>query len=387
VSAKPRSTAYADEQQAQLLHCLRAAGGRPVSFEELRERGIENPAVLCYELEMIGVPIARVNRYVAPGRPVPVGVRIEESAESEPVKPSGPSWQAILSAAPGVRRHASEALGLARAQLDSALSRGSKLAGAAKPIAADAIRSIAAKAAKPIAAKAAKPIAAKAAKPIAAKAAKPIAAHATKSIAAAANRHRGLIAGIALLAAAAVAIPLALGGQSARPANARAAGAGTHHAPGGAARQPGSHQAFSPEHVATPATPSGEPSQLEAEGHRLLGEERYGPAIADLRAAVVGSDESASRCLEPESEACLTYAYALFDLGRALLLEGDRADAVTVLSERLRIDNQRGAVQEELKRASEGGSSTATAGGGSTAAEGGGSTTTAPGRSAGPGSQ
>jgi hypothetical protein len=49
-----------------------------VSFEELRSLGIENPAVLAYELDLVGMPIERVHRYDAPGRAVPVGVRIEE---------------------------------------------------------------------------------------------------------------------------------------------------------------------------------------------------------------------------------------------------------------------------------------------------------------------
>jgi hypothetical protein len=68
------------------------------------------------------------------------------------------------------------------------------------------------------------------------------------------------------------------------------------------------------------------------------------------------SGESAARCQEPNTEACLTYAYALFDLGRALRLQGDRSGAVAALDERLRINDQRGAVQEELSRATEGGS-------------------------------
>jgi hypothetical protein len=93
---------------------------------------------------------------------------------------------------------------------------------------------------------------------------------------------------------------------------------------------------------------------LQAEGHQLLGEERYTAAIGDLRRAVAASGGSPTRCAPSESEACLTYAYALFDLGRALRLNGDRAGAVATLNERLRIDNQREAVQEELNRATQG---------------------------------
>jgi hypothetical protein len=93
---------------------------------------------------------------------------------------------------------------------------------------------------------------------------------------------------------------------------------------------------------------------LQAEGHQLLGAERYTAAIGDLRRAVAASGESAARCAASETEACLTYAYALFDLGRALRLNGDRAGAIAILSERLRIHNQREAVQEELNQATEG---------------------------------
>jgi hypothetical protein len=92
-------------------------------------------------------------------------------------------------------------------------------------------------------------------------------------------------------------------------------------------------------------------AQLAAQGHRLLGEGRYVAAIGDLHAALAASGQSSSRCAVPGNEACLTYAYALYDLGRALRLGGDSAGAVGVLAERLRIDNQRAVVQEELDRA------------------------------------
>lgn len=67
-----------------------------------------------------------------------------------------------------------------------------------------------------------------------------------------------------------------------------------------------------------------------------------------LDGPVRGSGGSLSRCMEPTGEACLTYAYALYDLGRALQLDGDPAAATPILSERLRIDSQRETVQQEL---------------------------------------
>ncbi len=96
------------------------------------------------------------------------------------------------------------------------------------------------------------------------------------------------------------------------------------------------------------AVPCSSATELQADGHRLLGEARYANAIAELRAALLASGESTARCGVPVSEMCLTYAYALYDLGRALLLDGDPRAALGVLSERLQIDNQRATVQEEL---------------------------------------
>jgi tetratricopeptide (TPR) repeat protein len=94
---------------------------------------------------------------------------------------------------------------------------------------------------------------------------------------------------------------------------------------------------------------AGAAAAFEAEGHQLLLTGRYAAAIDDLRSAIQASGGSLSRCAEPTSEACLTYAYALYDLGRALQLDGDPAAAIPILNERLRIDNQRETVQQELE--------------------------------------
>jgi hypothetical protein len=50
------------------------------------------------------------------------------------------------------------------------------------------------------------------------------------------------------------------------------------------------------------------------------------------------------------SDICLTYAYALYDLGRALELNGEPSAALPVLDQRLQIDNQRDVVAAELAR-------------------------------------
>lgn len=88
--------------------------------------------------------------------------------------------------------------------------------------------------------------------------------------------------------------------------------------------------------------------QLEARGHELLEAGEYGGAVQVLTVALGATGERVSDCIEPVSETCLTYAYALYDLGRALQLGGHPAEAVSVLQRRLQIDNQRPAVQLAL---------------------------------------
>jgi len=92
-------------------------------------------------------------------------------------------------------------------------------------------------------------------------------------------------------------------------------------------------------------------AELEAHGHELLDAGEYREAIPVLHSALAATGESLGACVQPASETCLTYAYALYDLGRALLLSGSPAAAVGVLEERLRIENQRAVVAAELESA------------------------------------
>jgi tetratricopeptide (TPR) repeat protein len=95
--------------------------------------------------------------------------------------------------------------------------------------------------------------------------------------------------------------------------------------------------------TATPAaatTPAPVADTLEARGHQLMMSGNYAAAIPVLRQAVAAAPRSS-----------LTYAYALFDLGRSLRLAGDPKDAVTVLYQRLQIPNQTETVREELQLA------------------------------------
>lgn len=100
----------------------------------------------------------------------------------------------------------------------------------------------------------------------------------------------------------------------------------------------------SPAAVATPpATSSSQPAAaasppaLEVQGHQLLTAGDYQGAIRVLREAVSSAPRSS-----------LTYAYALFDLGRSLRLAGDPRAAVPILWQRLQIPNQTDVVRNEL---------------------------------------
>jgi serine/threonine-protein kinase len=86
----------------------------------------------------------------------------------------------------------------------------------------------------------------------------------------------------------------------------------------------------------TPPTPG----TLEARGHQLMVNGAYTEAIPVLRQAI----DAASR-------GDLTYAYALYDLGRALRLAGDPQAAIPLLEQRLQIPNQTAVVLSELQLA------------------------------------
>ena len=68
--------------------------------------------------------------------------------------------------------------------------------------------------------------------------------------------------------------------------------------------------------------------ELDLRGHGLLESGRYAAAIPVLRMTLAATGEQVAGCLQPASTACLTYAYALFDLGRALRLSGHPDAAV-----------------------------------------------------------
>ena len=81
---------------------------------------------------------------------------------------------------------------------------------------------------------------------------------------------------------------------------------------------------------------------LNDEGFALMNQGRYDEAVAKLQEAVdsfpPGTDD-------------INYAYALFNLGKALRLAGRPDEAIPILEQRLQIPNQTETVKAELKQA------------------------------------
>jgi hypothetical protein len=155
-----------------------------------------------------------------------------------------------------------------------------------------------------------------------------------------------LLASFALVGALAALGLTGGGGHGPRVVTRARGSSSTHVAPA----HTGSHPVPSARTVSgqTASVSPAHANQLEARGHELLEAGGYGGAVQVLTAALGATGERLADCIEPVSETCLTYAYALYDLGRALQLGGHPAEAVSVLQRRLQIDNQRPAVQSEL---------------------------------------
>jgi eukaryotic-like serine/threonine-protein kinase len=97
-------------------------------------------------------------------------------------------------------------------------------------------------------------------------------------------------------------------------------------------------QASSSATTTSTAPPTAE--QLQQTGHQELLAGSYQTAISTLRQAVSAAAPTG-----------LTYAYALYDLGRSLTLGGDPSAAVPVLEARLQIPNETATVRQALEQA------------------------------------
>src|ERR1700751_4783501 len=81
----PESPAL-ESQQTLLLELLHESRDRRASFAELRDAGIEFPASIVSELELLGAPVSRC-ALRADGQLTP-GVRLDEPARAEPWRPA-----------------------------------------------------------------------------------------------------------------------------------------------------------------------------------------------------------------------------------------------------------------------------------------------------------
>jgi serine/threonine protein kinase len=122
----------------------------------------------------------------------------------------------------------------------------------------------------------------------------------------------------------------------------RPAGSGSRNAAAGAGVADAPAQSDAAPRAPSPEPVSADPSTLNDEGYALMQAGRYDDAIPLLERAVAAY---------PEGSQELTYAYALYNLGRSLRLAGRPDEAVPVLERRLTIPNQTETVRRELDAA------------------------------------
>lgn len=298
-----------------LLAVLRARDGAPVSYKELRQAGIEFPASVVSELELAGVAVDHCHTRDTAGQRQ-VAVRLDQARTQQPVRrPEGMGNTRRALPHAGVRESPSLA--------DGDVGARRPVGGRGAPHSGSVISARAA--GRPVV---------------------------PRAIAVGA-----LLAVLVALAAMLTGGTPRAGRQSPTASARRPAAAGHASRP---PRPPRSHPtSVGTQNRSTPAatpirppaaTPNSYPlaANLEARGHDLLLAGRYSSAVPVLQHAVHATGERLASCLQPSSSTCLTYAYALYDLGRALRLSGRPAGAVPVLERRLRIDNQQTVVAAEL---------------------------------------
>lgn len=351
-----------EAQQAALLEMLYEADGAPLSYAELQEAGIELPASVVSELELAGVPIVRCLLGGARG----VGVRLlrhfdAQSILNPPVAQKAPRhawsgaarkqrWAGIESTfSEGVRRGWQVVLAVAAwvvrvvpPATQAAVKRLSDTGRAA----VDLTRRSWSAEYRPLQEQ-----------PNTRLTQTDTVAPSFPLLDPAERQHVnqarvrwvafGALTAVGGVVFALVLIALASGGQTGRHL--------AHHHnlrhPLSAATASGLQKARPARRQAPIAVSGAAARELEARGHQMLLAGRYGEAVQILPRAVAASGERAESCVQPVSETCLTYTYALYDLGRALLLDGQSAASIPVLERRLQIDNQRTAVQAELELA------------------------------------
>jgi hypothetical protein len=337
-----------------LLEILRRAAGAPVSYAQLHEAGIEFPASVVSELELAGVAIERWHANTRGERRL-MGVRLDPSRDRCRALAASPrgvlkpgsvlasyperakfhlarSWPAERLA----RRTGSGAIMALSRTANEGRASGTRRrdAGAEHRIThqelGSRVYSVAIRVVRALGA-----------------------GGATRWLAPAGLVCAvGIVAALALVQLPGASQPRHLAARN-RPLRVAVSAAQHSHAPpaisesqstAGPPLQPVSHLARPPVSVVLA-------EQLDTQGHDLLEAGRYGDAIAVLQRTLMATGERVQDCLQPTSETCLTYAYALYDLGSALRLDGYPAAAVPILQRRLQINNQRATVQAQLELA------------------------------------
>lgn len=157
----------------------------------------------------------------------------------------------------------------------------------------------------------------------------------------------GGVAALALAAGASGAVLLAGGRDEGSPT----AGTATHHT----ASHPSQHhhEKHKPA-TATAATPTTPATAPTADGRTAaqLNDAGYAMLPSDPQGAIPLLQQSVQKFRGEGATSDIDYAYALYNLGYALRLDGRPAEAIPYLQERLRISNyKRGIVQQELRTA------------------------------------
>ena len=326
-----------DHQQALVLDALRRAAGAPVSYGELRQAGVELPASVVTELELAGVAIERCageQRGVVGVRLDPAkdpGARPTSEAAERPVATDAEPETAWSS----VRIHrASRLQGIVLTLLGGASRPTGEGSGTERHRGTERGQAAPGRLALPPATNT-----------------PPVRGKAFGF-----TSRRRVLTVAAVLAGIAVVFAFVAMWAPGRERGTRVAVVKRPHAPqvvaAGAPRRPGAPRSTHP----SPAVPVSPvlATELEAQGHSLLESGQYGDAVPVLKRAALATGETVGACLEPASSTCLTYAYALYDLGRAVRLSGEPQAAVSILERRLQIDNQRSTVVAELQLARQG---------------------------------
>ena len=296
-----------DRQQAVVVEMLRRAAGAPVTYAELHDAGIEFPASVVAELELAGVAVERRQVDAHGARPL-TGVRLDPERDRHSTF-AGRAPEQIPAGRRRDPRPRARPRSAGRALPGRAI--GGWLLGAA------ALAGLAAAVGALVAGR--------------------------PQSHAAAPRDAAAHHGVARPHASRPALPVAGGATGARN-------------PAPRARHPRARLRPPP-----PRPNAAQAVELDLRGHGLLESGRYGAAIPVLRMTLTVTGAQPAGCLHPASTACLTYAYALFDLGRALRLSGHPGAAVRILQARLQIDNQRPLVELELAGAEAAGGARTTA--------------------------